>query len=89
MPQYDWIILMILGGVFILLGIGGIIWGRGEEKGYYDTLSTRSSIRTDVREFIEHEPKYPQFAALKIGGRIALAIGITLLIIGIVIVIRR
>jgi hypothetical protein len=89
MPQYDWIILMILGSVFLLLGIGGIMWGRGEEKGYYDTLSTRSSIRTDVREFIEHEPHYPQFAALKIGGRIAIAVGITLIIIGIIVVIRR
>ena len=78
MPQYDWLALMGAGGLFILLGLAAIIWGKVEEKSYYNSLATRS----DKREFLEHWPQRPQFGALKIGGRIALAIGGLLLITG-------
>ncbi len=76
MPHQDWLILMGMGGLFILLGLAAIIWGRSEEKKYYDSLSTR----TDEREFLEHWPPRPQFGALKIGGRIALAIGVLMIV---------
>ncbi len=78
MPQHDWFVLMGMGGLFILLGLGAIIWDRREEKGYYDSLSTRP----DVREFLEHLPQRPRLGALKIGGRIAIAIGLLMLVIG-------
>ena len=81
MPENDWIVLMVMGGVFILLGIGAIMWGRGEEKNYYNSMTSRH----DVREFMEHQPTYPQFGALKIGGRISLAVGALLIVIGIII----
>ena len=80
MPENDWIIPIVLGSVFILLGIGAIMWGRGEEKDYYNSMTSR----VDVREFMDHQPQYPQFGALKIGGRIAITIGIVLLIVGII-----
>jgi len=69
---------MGMGGLFILLGLGAIIWGRSEEKSYYDSLSTRP----DVREFLEHRPQHPQPVALKIGGWIAMAIGLLMLAMG-------
>ena len=78
MPQRECIVLMGLGGLFILLGLGAIIWGRSEEKTYYDSLSNR----TDKREFLEHWPQRPQLGALKIGGRIAIVIGVLMVIIG-------
>ena len=78
MPQCDWLVLMGMGGLFILLGIGAIIWGRNEEKSYYNSLSARS----DTREFLEHWPQRPQFGALKVGGRIAIAIGLLMLVMG-------
>ncbi len=78
MPLHDWFILMGMGGLFILLGLGAIIWGRSEEKSYYDSLSTRP----DVREFLEHRPQHPQPVALKIGGWIAMAIGLLMLAMG-------
>lgn len=78
MPQQDSLVLVGMGGLFVLLGIGAIIWGRREEKGYYDALSARR----DVREFAEHWPRRPQFGALKIGGRIALAIGVLMIVAG-------
>ncbi|MFC2025482.1 hypothetical protein ACFLTG_03650 [Chloroflexota bacterium] len=78
MPQQDWLTLMGLGGLFILLGIAAIIWGRSEEKSYYDSLSTRF----DEREFLEHWPRRPQFEALKIGGWLILSIAVLMIIAG-------
>jgi len=72
MLHQDCFILMGMGGLFILLGLVIIIWGKREEKGYYDSLSTR----TDVREYLEHLPQHPEPGALKIGGWIAIIIGL-------------
>ena len=79
MQQHDWVVLMGMGGLFILLGLGAIIWGRSEEKSYYNSLSTH---RNDAREFLEHWPQRPQFGALKIGGWIAMAIGLLMIVMG-------
>ena len=49
MPQSDLIILMIIGGVFTLLGLGALFWGKSEEKRYFETISSRQ----DTREFLE------------------------------------
>ena len=78
MPQYDWLVLIGMGGSFILLGVVAIIWSRSEEKRYYDSLSTRH----DAREFLEHRPQRPRFWALKIGGRIAITIGVLMVVMG-------
>ena len=78
MPLGDCFILMGMGGLFILLGLAAIIWGRGEEKGYYDSLFTRN----DVRESLERSPERPEPGSLKIGGLIAIAIGLLMLAIG-------
>ncbi len=79
MPRYDWIVLMGVGGFFILLGVGAFIWGLREEKGYYNAVSNRF----DVREFLEHLPHYPQFWSLKMGGWISIAVGVVLIALGI------
>ncbi len=78
MPLHDWLILMGMGNLFTLLGLAAIIWGRSEEKRYYDTLSTRPD---DMREFLEHRP-HSQHVALKTGGWIAVAIGLLMLVVG-------
>ncbi len=78
MPQLDCFVLIGMGGLFILLGLAAIIWGRSEEKSYYDSLSSR----TDAREFLEHWPQRPQFGALRIGGWIAIAIGVLMAVLG-------
>jgi len=77
MSSHDLIIMAIIGGVFILLGITGILWGRKEEGAYYGTVSER----IDVREFIDRNPLRPEPGALKIGGRICITVGIVLLLI--------
>ncbi len=78
MPDGNLITLMGVGGLFIVLGLAAIIWDRKEEKGYYDSISSRP----DTREFLEKWPPRAQFGALKAGGLIALAIGILMLIVG-------
>lgn len=78
MPQHDWFVLMGMGGLFILLGLAAIIWGKKEEKSYYNSISTRP----DTREFLERWPQRPQFEALKVGGWIAIAIGVLMMVIG-------
>ena len=80
MPHGDCFILMGVGGLFIILGLAAIIWGKREEKGYYNSLSTRP----DLREFVEHWPQRPQPGALKIGGWIAITIGLLVLATGVV-----
>ena len=78
MPQSDCFIMMGIGGFFVLLGMVLIFWGRGEEKGYYDSLAARP----DAREFLEHWPERPRVGAMKIGGWIALAVGLVLAVVG-------
>lgn len=78
MSQHDWLMPMVIGGVFILLGLTALIWGKNEEKRYYDSISSR----TDAREFTERWPQHPQFASLKIGGWITIAIGLLMLVMG-------
>ncbi len=75
----DNIILMIVGGVFIVIGLMLAIWGKREEKSYYNNLSARPG---DTREFMEHWPSRQQPGALKMGGWIAIAIGVVTLFTG-------
>ena len=78
MPNEDWFILMGLGGLFILLGLAAIFWGKQEEKSYNSSLSTHA----DMREYLEHWPPRPEPGALKVGGWIAIATGLILLALG-------
>ena len=78
MPHTDLVITMVLGGLFILLGVGSFFWGRKEAADYYKNIS----IYTDVREYIEHTPERPEPGGLKIGGIIAIIIGLVMLIMG-------
>ena len=80
MSPGDTIILMAAGGGFIILGIVGILWGRREEKKIFEALSQRH----DLREFTLNHVEGPQPGALRIGGWIAIILGVFLLIIGIV-----
>ncbi|MDD4635359.1 MAG: hypothetical protein WC231_05940 [Dehalococcoidales bacterium] len=71
------VIVAVLGAFFTLFGLGLVIWGYREEKGYVDDITRRP----DAKEFINRFP--PQFEAggLKAGGFIALAVGVALFII--------
>ncbi len=77
MADVDWLIPLGVGGLFILLGLAAILWGRREEKSYDHSLSTRA----DLREFMEHWPSRPQPGSLKVGGWIAVIVGLVVLVL--------
>jgi hypothetical protein len=77
MTFHDIVIMIIIGGAFVILGIIGFLWGRKEEGSYYGSVSER----IDVREFLDHSPGRPEPNALRIGGKICIAVGIVVLLV--------
>lgn len=73
-----WVVPVIIGGVVIVLGLASLIWGKLEEKKYYDALVTRE----DLREFFSRWPMRPEPGALKLGGWIAIAVGAVIALVG-------
>ncbi|MFC1971679.1 hypothetical protein ACFLV0_07165 [Chloroflexota bacterium] len=80
MPQGESLILVGVGGGFIIIGLAAIIWGRHEDKSYFNSLTARH----DLREFMTHWPERPQPGALRMGGWIAIVVGLLLLAAGFV-----
>ena len=78
MPRGDWLLFMIVGGVFVLLGVVAMWWAHREEQRYYTALSHRP----DVREYLEHWPPRVEPGALRIGGWVAVAVGLVLVGLG-------
>jgi len=72
------LLLVIMGGAFVVFGIAFYFWGKYEENRYYDNIVHRF----DVREFIEHLPLRPEPGALRIGGIIAMVLGVLMLVGG-------
>ncbi len=79
MLEIGWLVSMGTGSLFILLGLGAILWDKKAQNRYYDTTASH----TDVREYLEHWPPRRQFGAISIGGWIAIAIGVVLIAMGI------
>ena len=78
MSQGDALSLLLIGGLFILLGLAAIVWDKLEKRGYDSSISHHA----DTREFLDGWPQRPQFGALKTGGWIANIIGVLLLLLG-------
>jgi hypothetical protein len=74
MEAGDWVILAIIGGVFLFLGVIALLWGRYEEKKIFDYLAEQH----DLREFTLKHVESPQPGALKIGGWLGIILGVIL-----------
>ena len=72
-------IILVMGGLFVLLGIIFILWNKREKQRYYNSILL---TRRDIKETITHEHERFWLQAWQIGGRISLIVGIVLLIIG-------
>ena len=78
MDLQGWVVPVIIGGVFVFLGLAAWIWGKREERRYYDALATRE----DLSEFFSHWPGRPEPGALKLGGVITIAVGVVIGLVG-------
>ncbi|MFC1992776.1 hypothetical protein ACFLV3_03065 [Chloroflexota bacterium] len=76
MSPVESFILMGIGGFFIVLGVVAFFWGKRQEKDYYDSIASRP----DTREFLDHWPQRSEPGATKVGGWIAIALGLIMLI---------
>jgi len=70
--SWIWLVPCIVGAFIFLVGVGFVLWGKNEERDYYDSLITR----VDLREFFSRWPPRPEPGALKTGGWIAIVLGI-------------
>jgi hypothetical protein len=68
-------LLLVMGGIFVGVGIGVLFWGKREEKRDSDTLAAR----TDMKEFLEYSPEHSRSRALKLGGWISIILGLVML----------
>jgi hypothetical protein len=80
MQQGEWYILVIVGAIFVILGAAGIFWGIREEKRIFEALASKY----DLREFSLKHVESPQPGALKTGGWIAIAVGVIVIVVGII-----
>ena len=78
MPYPDSFVLMVMGAVFVVVGIAVFFWSRRRERSYYNALSSR----TDLREFLERSPEHSEHSSLKIGGWVSIIVGVVMLSIG-------
>jgi hypothetical protein len=79
MSVLDCVILIGVGGLFLVIGIVVYAWGKREEDRYYGEIAKRPG---DTREFMDRWPPRQQPGALKLGGAIAIALGAILLVVG-------
>ncbi len=84
MLDADWVLPMVAGGIFILFGLVGILWSKREQ----DSYDYRMSSRSDLRELMDRWPPRPGPGALKVGGGIAVTIGVIMLLLGVVFLLR-
>ena len=80
MTEFNYFIPMTIGGLFTIVGLVMMIWGRRGEKKYRESLSSR----TDMKEFLEQWPKHFGYDSVKLGGIIFITVGVVLLALAIV-----
>jgi hypothetical protein len=77
MPSLEWFLLMGMGVIFVVAGIIFLVNGNRGAEMYYQSYADSP----DVRKFMERSPR-PKYESLKIGGRVAIVLGIIMLAIG-------
>lgn len=87
MPN-NWLMMLMVGGVFILLGLAGLLWGKREASEDYQMISDRADVDTDARQLLEDWRSKSGSGALKMGGLLTIIIGLFLLVLSAVFLLR-
>lgn len=74
------VVILIIGGAFIVFGAILFLWDRHENLAYRDKLMTRY----DMREFMTSWPPRWWLKTLEMGGIISAIVGVGLLILGLI-----
>lgn len=80
MPDMDWALPMVVAGIFVLFGLAGILWGKREQARYDEWVASHR----DLRELMDRWPPHPEPGALRLGGWIAVIIGLVTLLLGVI-----
>ncbi len=80
MLQQGWLILLGISGFFILFGLVAVILAKVRERSYYNSIASRP----DAREFLERSPEHPEPGALRVGGWLAIAVGLVMVAVGVI-----
>ena len=75
LPYPHLVTLIVLGGTFLVVGLGIFLGARRGERRYYDSLASRS----DMREFLDRSEDRPGYRSLRLGGLISIIIGAVVL----------
>lgn len=78
------IVILIIGGAFIVFGAILFLWDRHENLAYRDKLMTRY----DMREFMTAWPPRWWLKTLEMGAIISAIVGVGLLILGLVLILN-
>lgn len=84
----NWLIMLIVGGVFVFLGLAGMLWGRREAGEDFRSISARADVHTDARKLLEDWRTNSGSGALKMGGLLSVIIGLFLLVLGTFLLLR-
>jgi len=79
----NWVILLILGGAVIAFGGIFFVWAYLERRSDIETLA-HNEINQDVKDLLDEGRISMGPKSLKVGGWVAVFVGIFLLILGIV-----
>jgi hypothetical protein len=78
MSGASWFIPVVVGAGFMVLGLIAILLGKREENNYLESLTSQR----DLREYITHWPFRPEPGAVKLGGWIAVVVGLVIIGLG-------
>lgn len=76
----DYVIVLVVSGIFILTGLLLLAWGNREKSSYTNFLSKQR----DLREFVHGWPDRPEAVALKIGSWVSFSLAIVSLTLALV-----
>lgn len=76
----DYLVVLIISGVFILISLVLLAWGKREKTKYSNSLAHQH----DLREFFSGWPERPEAMSLKIGGLLFLCLGVASLALSLI-----